>query len=166
MSNISIGGIPANVMHTPRATQQTSPIREKMHELVDAARNRPDAPTGMPADMSSTERLEQRIEHVESRAANVSAHFDTLSTNMQSNLAMRAERAVANGDQERADHFSGMSERLATRIETVSDRVSSHFDANIDRMRQRLESLYAAETDTGTTETAEASSESTVDIQA
>lgn len=164
MSNISIGGVSANLMSTPRCPQQSSPLREKMHELVDAARNRPEAPaTGMPTDLSQTERLEKRIEQVETRAASVASNFDTLATNMQSRLEVRAERAVANGNQERADNITGMAETLATRIETVSDRVNSHFEANLDRMRQRLEALYETEPSTSTPE---ASTESSVDIQA
>ena len=120
-------------MHPARGPQQPSPLREKMHELVDAARNRPETPTGMPADLSQSERLEKRIESVETRAATVASNFDTLTTNMQSRLELGAERAAANGNQERADNITGMAETLATRIETVSDRVNSHFEANLDR---------------------------------
>lgn len=164
MSSISMGGVSASVVHTPRGPQQSSPLREKMHELVEAARNRPDVPTGMPADLSQSERLEKRIEQVETRAASVASNFETLATNMQSRLEVRAERAVENGNQERADHITGMAESLATRIETASDRINSHFEENIDRMRQRLEALYEAESGTSTPE--EANTESTVDIQA
>lgn len=142
MSSISLGGVSAPLPHAARGTQQVSPLREKMHDLVEAARTRPEVPVDKPADLSPSERLERRIEYVEARAAEVATNFDTLTANMQSRLEARAERAMEAGDTEKAERITGMAESLATRIETVSERVSSHFEESVARMRERLEGMY------------------------
>lgn len=142
MSSISLGGVSATLPHPGRGSQQVSPLREKMHDLVDAARTRPELPADRPTDLSPSERLEQRIEHMETRAAEVATHFETLTANMQSRLEARAERATEAGNEERAARITGMAGTLATRIETVSARVSSHFEAAVERMRERLEGMY------------------------
>lgn len=164
MSSLTIGATPATHPQPARGFQSPSPLREKMNDLVNAARTRPGSPPEVPAGISSTELLERRIEGVETRAEQVATRFDTLTTNMQVRFEQRVTRATEAGDTERAAQLAGKAETLTARLDATAEKIAGYFEDTAARMRQRLDVLYG--TGQGDDTSANSETDTALDIQA